>query len=369
MLELNDFDYYLPKNLIAQFPVKPRSSSRLLVLNRKKRTLEHKHFYDLPDYVNDLDCVVLNDTRVFPVRLIGINKRNNKKIEILLLSVTSSRDEKELKSFTYLENPSVRRVFECLAKPAKYLQEKDKIFFGNKELEAEVLSKGKFVKLKLFLNNNNLKEIIQKIGQVPLPPYIKRRPVYEDQESYQTVYAKQEGAVAAPTAGLHFTKDLLEELKAKGIDIAYLTLHTSYGTFAPVRIQNLRRHKMYEEYFSISKECVCLVNKAKKNKGRIFSVGTTTCRALETAAINSKIKEVRGKTNLFIYPPYEFKVVDALITNFHLPKTTLLMLVAAFCQGDMLEPRAGLEFLMKAYQEAIKEKYRFYSYGDAMLII
>ncbi len=352
MLKLNDFDYHLPQDLIAQFPARPRPSSRLLILNRKQKTLEHKRFYNLPDYVNFGDAVVLNDTKVFPARLLGRIAKNNRQVELLLLRETETS------------------VFECLAKPAKYIREKDKIFFGNGKLEVKVLAKNKFIKVKILCKNrDDLKKKIQEIGQVPLPPYIKRQPVAEDKEDYQTVYARREGAVAAPTAGLHFTRQLLKKLKAKNANVTYLTLHAGYGTFAPVRDDDFKKHEMHEESFTISKECAGVVNQAKEKEKKVFVVGTTTCRALESAAFRGEIRNVSGRTNLFIYPPYNFEIADALITNFHLPKTTLLMLTAAFCQKDVLDPRSGLNFLMRAYKEAIGKKYRFYSYGDAMLII
>ncbi len=352
MLKLNDFNYHLPKNLIAQFPARPRLSSRLLVLNRKQKTLEHKHFYNLPDYINFGDTVALNDTKVFPARLLGRIAKNNKRVELLLLKETETS------------------VFECLAKPAKYIQEKDRIFFGNGKLEVKVLAKNKFIKVKILCKNrDDLKKKIQEIGQVPLPPYIKRQPIGEDKEDYQTVYARREGAVAAPTAGLHFTHQLLKKLKSKNVNITYLTLHTGYGTFAPVRNDDFKKHEIHEESFVISRECSGVINRTKKNKKRVFVVGTTTCRALESAAFRGEIRNINGRTNLFIYPPYNFEIVDALITNFHLPKTTLLMLTSAFCQEGASGPRSGLDFLMRAYKEAIERKYRFYSYGDAMLII
>ncbi len=352
MLKLNDFDYHLPQDLIAQFPARPRPSSRLLILNRKQKTLEHKRFYNLPDYINFEDAVVLNDTKVFPARFIGRIAKNNRQVELLLLRETETS------------------IFECLAKPAKYIREKDQIFFGNGKLEVEVLAKNKFIKVKMLCKNrDDLKKKIQEIGQVPLPPYIKRQPVAEDKENYQTVYARCEGAVAAPTAGLHFTHQLLRKLKAKNVNVTYLTLHTGYGTFAPVRDDDFKQHEMHEEYFAISKECAGVVNRAKEREKKVFVVGTTTCRALESAAFSGEVRNVSGRTNLFIYPSYDFEIADALITNFHLPKTTLLMLTAAFCQEDALDSRSGLNFLMRAYKEAIGKKYRFYSYGDAMLII
>lgn len=354
MLKLSDFDFYLPKELIAQFPAKPRNSSKLLVLNRGEKTLEHKYFSALPDYISAGDAMVLNDTKVYPARLFGTNNTNQKRIEILLL--------KELED----------SVFECLVKPSKYIKEKDRLVFGEGKLEAEILSKASFVKIKLSCSGmDNLKNIIREIGKVPLPPYIKREPVVQDLEDYQTIYAREEGAVAAPTAGLHFTPDLLAEIENKKVRVARLTLHTGYGTFAPVREENPQEHKMHGEYFSVSQKCADLINETRKNGKKVFAVGTTTTRALESAALTGGkgLKETGGETELFIYPPYNFKIVDALVTNFHLPKTTLLMMVAAFCQDGMRGNTDGVALLKQAYEEAVKLKYRFYSYGDAMLII
>lgn len=353
MLTLNDFDFYLPLDLIAQFPLKPRNSSRLLVLDRREKTFEHKQFSALLDYISDGDVVVLNDTKVYPARLFGVNSANQKKIETLLLKKAGGL------------------VFECLVKPFKHIKEKDRLIFGDGKLAAEVLSKSKFVKMEFFCaSENELRNIIGEIGKVPLPPYIKREPVAEDIQDYQTVYAKEEGAVAAPTAGLHFTQDLLRGIENKRVHIAPLTLHTGYGTFAPVMAENIQEHKMHGEYFSISQRCADLINEAKRNKKRVFAVGTTTCRALESAVNKDGVlEETSGETELFIYPPYDFKVVDVMVTNFHLPKTTLLMMVAAFCQYGMSGSADGVAFLKQAYEEAVREKYRFYSYGDAMLIV
>jgi S-adenosylmethionine:tRNA ribosyltransferase-isomerase len=351
MLKLSDFDYHLPKDFIAQFPARPRASSRLLVLNRKKNTFEHKYFYNLPEYINSQDVLVLNDTKVYPARLFAINTRSNKEIELLLL--------KELEA----------SVFECLVRPARNIKEKDELVFDKGRLKAIVLSKEKFVKIKMnCADNRKIKNLIQEIGKVPLPPYIKREPIEADYRDYQTVYAKSVGAVAAPTAGLHFTPELLKEIKKKAA-IPYLTLHTGYGTFAPVREEEIEKHKIHKEYFSIPKECAHAVNQAKQGQKRVFAVGTTTCRALESTVFEDTLKNTSAETGLFIYPPYNFKVVDALITNFHLPRTTLLMLVAAFCQVDLRSAKEAVELLMRVYKEAVREKYRFYSYGDAMLII
>lgn len=353
MLTLSDFDYYLPKELIAQYPVKPRSSSRLLVLNRKTEKIKHDFFYNLPEYLNPSDTIVLNNTKVYPARLLGVNEGNGKKIEVFLL-----------------QNAGTRSLFECLLKPSRHVQEKDSIVFGNGILKAEILTKRKRILVNLTApGGQSVKNLIQKIGHMPLPPYIKRAADESDKKDYQTVYARQSGAVAAPTAGLHFTDDLLSGLKEKGVNIAALTLHTGYGTFAPVRTESFYEHQMHKENFSISKTCVDIINRTKAGQKRVFAAGTTTARALEASAGGGKVKVIRGETNIFIYPPYKFKIADALITNFHLPKTTLLLMVAAFCQGNNDSERFGINLLRHAYQVAIKEKYRFYSYGDAMLII
>jgi len=352
MLKLNNFDYHLPKNLIAQFPANPRPSSRLLILNRGQKTLEHKRFYDLSDYVDVGDALILNNTKVFPARFFGEIAKSGRRMELLLL--------RETEPF----------VFQCMGRPSKHIQEGDEVVFGNGKLKAKVLSKNKFLKVEMLCRDRDvLEKKIWEIGTMPLPPYIKRRAVCEDREAYQTVYAKCVGAVAAPTAGLHFTYELLKQLEAKNINMEYLTLHTGYGTFAPVRNDDIKEHKMHEEFFSISESCADVVNKTKKNKKRIFAVGTTTLRALEASCAGGNVRDVSGRTDLFIYPPHNFKIVDALITNFHLPKTTLLMLAAAFCGENSSDVHSGLNFLMQAYSQAIEMKYRFYSYGDAMLII
>ncbi|MFH1856046.1 MAG: tRNA preQ1(34) S-adenosylmethionine ribosyltransferase-isomerase QueA [Candidatus Omnitrophota bacterium] len=351
-MKLSNFDYNLPKELIAQFPAEPRGSSRLLVLNRKTQSIQHKSFSDLPDYIEQEDTLVLNDTKVYPARLYGINTRNSKEIELLLL-----REEKEA-------------VFKCLAKPSKHINTGDRLIFKDKRITAEVLGREKFLEVKFHCAPlENLRNIIWEIGEMPLPPYIKRDTVKNDSETYQTIYAKSEGAVAAPTAGLHFTESLLRKVKNSGAKLTYLTLHTGYGTFSPVREDDVKQHKMHAEYFSISEESASLINETKKKGNRIFAVGTTTCRALESAVVNGRLEAKEGETEIFIYPPYDFKIVNAVVTNFHLPKTTLLMMISAFCQGNSSDIKDGVKFLMNAYEEAVREKYRFYSYGDAMLII
>lgn len=342
-MKLSDFDYRLPQKMIAQYPLGQRDKSRMLILDRESGRIQHRHFYNLPDYLNKNDAVVLNDTKVFKARLIGNRRNYTGKIELLLL--------KEGKKHT----------FECLAKPAKKLGIGTELEFDNGNLKAQVIDAKDEIRFIKF-NNSNLSHF-NKIGLVPLPPYIKRIPQPEDETRYQAIYAKRLGAVAAPTAGLHFTDLVIDKIRNKGAKIVYLTLHVGYGTFKPVDIDDIRKHKMHSEYFEISKESACKINRAKQNNGKILAVGSTACRALESVVIlqNTKyeIRDTKNSTDLFIYPGYHFKIADMLLTNFHLPRTTLLMLVCAF---------AGYNNVMKAYREAIKQKYRFYSYGDCMLI-
>jgi len=330
MLRLSDFDYYLPKNLIAQYPLKERDLARLLVLNRKKQTIEHRVFRDIIDYLNPDDILVLNNTKVLSCRLRG-NRLTGGKVEVLLLKRKSGL------IFNSLIKPSRIRIGEKIifngTKVSGIISDKNEITFKAKDIDA-----------------------VYKLGVTPLPPYIKREPQDLDNIFYQTVYAKREGAVASPTAGLHFTQELIAKIKSQGVNVTYLTLHVGIATFRPVRVDDIRKHKMEPEYFEISDGASKLIKKTKVEKGRIFAVGTTSCRALETYA--SGIKE--GQTNLFIYPGYKFKFTDCLLTNYHLPRTTLFMLVCAF---------AGKKLIKKAYQEAIDKNYRFYSYGDAVLII
>jgi len=337
-MKLSDFNYTLPKELIAQYPREQRDKSRMLVLDRKTGRIEHRRFYELPDYISKPDAVVFNDTKVFKARLIGRRIGYTGKIELLLLREKNSG------------------VLECLAKPARKLVTGSKLEFGNGKLTALVVDKKDeacFVKFSIF----------NKIGLLPLPPYIKRKPQPEDEIRYQTIYAKSSGAVAAPTAGLHFTTSVMDKIKNKGIKIAYITLHVGYDTFRPVKVENIEEHRMYKEYFEIQKEAADEINKIRQEKGKILAVGTTTCRALESATVlritNYELRTTKRETDLFMFPGYHFKTIDMLLTNFHLPKTTLLMLTCAF---------GGHDNVMKAYQEAIEKKYRFYSYGDCMLI-
>ena len=341
-MDINQFDYKLPKELIAQTPLKERSSSRLLILNKNNGNIKHEVFSNIINYLHEGDVLVLNDTKVIPARLIGSKEETNAVIEILLL--------KDLGLDTW----------ECLAKPCKRLKIGTIVSFGNGELKAKVIEKlnDGIVHVKL-LYSGILMEILDKLGTMPLPPYIHEK--LEDQSRYQTVYAKYEGSAAAPTAGLHFTKELLKEIENKGIIITYVTLHVGLGTFRPVEVENILDHKMHSEFYVMSEETANILNKAKKEGRRIVAVGTTSTRTLETIATNNNglFKQCSGNTDIFIYPGYKFKAIDALITNFHLPKSTLVMLVSAL---------AGKDNILYAYNEAIKEKYRFFSFGDAMFI-
>lgn len=361
-MKISDFDYNLPKELIAQYPSEKRDGSRLLVLHKDSGKIEHRIFRDIVTYFKKDDLLVLNNTKVVPARLTG-RKETGGRVEALLLSVQGSR-------LTSAQNTPVSDIsaqgneYEVLLKPARGCRVGSKLIFGNGELRAEVSRIEAGRRFLRFECNGNLKESLGKFGEIPLPPYIKRGNVALDRERYQTIYAERQGAIAAPTAGLHFTKEILGIISNKGVDIGYVTLHVGYGTFKPVKSEDITAHKMEKEYFEIDN---ALLQKLKTKKGRTIAVGTTTCRALETAAAKFALRPrpassfgSSGWTGLFIYPPYEFKAIGALLTNFHLPRTTLLMLVSAFC---------GRGFLFRAYKEAIDKKYRFYSYGDAMLII
>ena len=341
-MNIEEFDYDLPKELIAQTPLKNRSASKLLILNKNNGNIKHEVFSNIIDYLEKGDVLVLNNTKVIPARLIGEKEDTKAVIEILLL--------KDLGEDTW----------ECLAKPGKRLKIGTIVSFGNGELKCRIDEKLEdgIVHVKL-LYDGILMEILDKLGTMPLPPYIHEK--LEDQSRYQTVYAKISGSAAAPTAGLHFTKELLKEIENKGIIITYVTLHVGLGTFRPVEVDNILDHKMHSEYYIMSEETANILNKAKEENRRIVAVGTTSTRTLEAVASdnNGIFKECSGNTNIFIYPGYKFKAIDALITNFHLPKSTLVMLVSAL---------AGRENVHKAYNEAIKEKYRFFSFGDSMFI-
>lgn len=340
-MKLEDFNFYLPEELIAQVPLKKRDTSKLLVINRQENNHEHKQFFDIIDYLKTGDTLVLNNTRVMPARLFGEKEDTQAAIEVLLLKNT------------------IETNWECLVKPAKRVKEGTIINFGNimKAECTEVLPDG-FRHFK-FIFDGIFQERLDELGTMPLPPYIKER--LSDKERYQTVYSKEVGSSAAPTAGLHFTKELLEKIQNKGINITYLTLHVGLGTFRPVVVENIEDHNMHSEFYTISKETADIINATKEKGGRVISVGTTSTRTLETVARdnNGKIVESSGWTNIFIYPGFEFKMVDALITNFHLPKSSLIMLVSAFYNR---------ESMLKLYNVAVENKYRFFSFGDAMFI-
>jgi len=343
-VKVSEFDYGLPKELIAKFPAEPRDSSRLLVLDRRTGKLEHRIFREIVNYLEEGDLLVINDTKVIPARLFG-NLETGAKVELLL---------------TRQIEPN---LWEVMARPARKLKKGKRIVFDG-ELSAKVIDyagEGKRIVEFQLLGDKSFMEKLEEIGHVPLPPYIEREEREEDREKYQTVFARREGAVAAPTAGLHFTDELIKKLKEKGIIIKPVTLHVGPGTFKPVKVENVEEHRMdYETYF-IPEETAEAIRKVKERGKRVVAVGTTVVRTLESASDEKgNVKPGEGTTNLFIYPGYKFKVIDALITNFHLPKSTLLMLVSAF---------AGKERVLNAYREAVKMGYRFYSYGDAMLII
>ncbi|MBC5787424.1 tRNA preQ1(34) S-adenosylmethionine ribosyltransferase-isomerase QueA [Clostridium facile] len=341
-MKTSDFYFDLPQELIAQTPIEPRDHSRMLVLSRETGEITHKHFYDVIDYLNEGDTLIVNDSRVLPARIYGEKVDTGSKIEFLLL------EQKQ------------QDVWEILCKPGKKAKPGVRFNFHNL-LEAEVLEVledgNRIVK---FHYEGNFFHILDQIGQMPLPPYITEK--LQDQERYQTVYSHEVGSAAAPTAGLHFTKELMEKIRQKGVNIAAVTLHVGLGTFRPVKVDDVTKHKMHSEHYEISPKTAELIRKTKQNGKRVFAVGTTSCRTLESVgtAHNGEIVAEDGYTDIFIYPGYQFKVIDGLITNFHLPESTLIMLVSAF---------AGYDSIMNAYQTAVKEKYRFFSFGDAMMIV
>ena len=342
-MKLEEFDFYLPEELIAQTPLLKRDTSKLLTINRKENTYEHKVFSDIIDYFNPGDTLVLNNTRVMPARLYGQKKDTGAAIEVLLLK------NKE------------HNMWECLVKPAKRIKVGSIVSFGDGIMEAEcvkVLDDG--FRYFEFKYEGIFQERLDELGTMPLPPYIKER--LTDKERYQTVYSKEVGSSAAPTAGLHFTNELLEQIKSKGVNIVYLTLHVGLGTFRPVSVENIEDHDMHSEYYTLNEEAAKVINDTKKNGGKVFSVGTTSTRTLETIARDNdgKIVPASGWTNIFIYPGFEFKCVDGLITNFHLPKSSLIMLVSAFYNREKV---------LELYDIAVENKYRFFSFGDAMIII
>ena len=354
---LSDYDYNLPEELIAQMPADKRENSRMMVLNRKDRTISHKHFYDIVDLLDKNTLLVMNNTKVLPARLIG-HKDTGAKIEVFLLKQAENNNER---------SQNQQHLWDVLIKPSKRVKP-DTIIKISDELSVKAIKRlednGEWL-VKLIYEGDNVLDILHRNGQIPLPPYIERKIPNEDLkkldfERYQTVYAKDEGSVAAPTAGLHFTKEILQKLEDKGVELAYVTLNVGLGTFRPVQCENVEQHKMHSETFEISQKAAEQINKAKSKGKKIVAVGTTTVRTLETAFQKyGCIKACHDHSELFIYPPYEFKVIDNLITNFHLPKSTLLMLVSAL---------AGKDFIFEAYKEAIENKYRFFSYGDCMYI-
>src|SRR5690554_7485935 len=349
-MKLSNYNFELPEELLAEYPAENRDESRLMVLNRKERTIEHKMFKDIIDYFEEDDVLVTNNTKVFPARLYGHKEKTGARIEVFLL--------RELNSET--------RLWDVLVDPARKIRIGNKLYLGEDDsLVAEVIdnttSRGRTLR---FLYDGTYEEFrakLHELGETPIPKYISRDVVTEDEERYQTIYATEEGAVAAPTAGLHFSKHLLKRLEIKGIDFAKITLHIGLGTFNPVEVEDLSKHKMDSEELFITQEACDIVNKAKENKKKICAVGTTSMRALESSvSSNRTLNTFEGWTNKFIFPPYDFSIADCMITNFHMPKSTLMMMVSAF---------TGHDLMLKAYDKTVKEKYKFYSYGDAMLIL
>lgn len=345
-MNINDFDYHLPEELIAQQPADKRDFSRLLVVHRDTGEIEHKHFYDVLDYLNPGDCLVMNNSKVLPARLFGTKAETGAKVEFLLIKRLHGD------------------VWESMVKPGKRLKPGDSVIFSD-DFKADIIDYGEDgTRIVEFKYNGIFMERLEELGKMPLPPYIERESVLSDKDRYQTVYCKEEGSVAAPTAGLHFTEELLEKAKAKGVKLAYVTLHVGIGTFRPVKCENIEDHQMHFEEYEITQENADIINETKAAGGRIVSVGTTSTRTMESAAVEKDGKYVMeagsDSTGIFIYPGYEFKIIDSLITNFHLPKSTLLMLISALYNR---------EDILRVYETAVKEEYRFFSYGDAMIII
>jgi len=341
-MKTSDFYYDLPEELIAQTPLEPRDSSRLMVLHKKTGEIEHRHFYDILDYLNEGDCLIMNDSRVLPARIYGVKDETNANVEFLLLNCIEGKK------------------WEALAKPGKRAKIGTSFSFGDGLMHCKVidiLDDGN--RILEFECEGSFYENLDKLGQMPLPPYIHEK--LKDKERYQTVYSREIGSAAAPTAGLHFTKELMKKAQEKGVKIGFVTLHVGLGTFRPVKVDDVTKHKMHSEHYEMSEETANLINETHKNGGRVFCVGTTSCRTVESVAKREgEIKASDGMTDIFIYPGFEFKAMDCLITNFHLPESTLIMLVSAF---------AGYDNIMNAYNTAVAEKYRFFSFGDAMLIV
>lgn len=349
-MKLSNFNFNLPKELLAEYPVENRDESRLMVVNRKTKTIEHKLFKDILDYFDEGDVMVLNNTKVFPARLYGNKEKTGARIEVFLLRELNNE----------------QRLWDVLVDPARKIRIGNKLYFGDDDsLVAEVIdnttSRGRTLRFLYDGSYEEFRNKLSELGETPIPKYINREVVPEDAERYQTIYAKEEGAVAAPTAGLHFSKHLLKRLEIKGVDFAEITLHVGLGTFNPVEVEDLSKHKMDSEELIITQKACDVVNKAKVNKRKVCAIGTTTMRAMESSVSSQKtLNPYVGWTNKFIFPPYDFSVADCMVTNFHTPKSTLLMMISAFMGHDLMR---------KAYDEAIKEGYRFYSYGDAMLIL
>ncbi len=340
-MNTEEFDYYLPEELIAQHPLTDRAAARFMTINKETGEVGHDYFYNVKNYLKPGDCLVLNDTRVIPARLYGVKEGTGAAMEFLLLTRRSTNE------------------WEVILKPGRRAKEGVRVIFGEGKLVAEikeVLDNGN--RVVEFFYEGLFENVLEELGEMPLPPYITAK--LEDKEMYQTVYSKNEGSAAAPTAGLHFTPELLKEIEEMGVKLAFLTLHVGLGTFRPVKVDNVEEHKMHSEYYVVTEECAKIVNETIDNGGRVISVGTTSCRTLESAAENGRLKASSGWTDIFIYPGYKFKITNALITNFHLPKSTLIMLVSAL---------ADKEKILNAYNIAVKERYRFFSFGDAMFIL
>ncbi len=364
-MEVKDFYYDLPEELIAQDPLEKRDNSRFMVIHRDTGEIEHRRFHDVIEYLNAGDCLVINDTKVIPARLLGEKEETGAAIEVLLLKDASDRYQAPLNS------SKNTRVWECLVTPGKKLKPGARVVFGKDEETGEALLSAEVIdtveegnRIIRFEYDGIWEEVLDKLGEMPLPPYITHK--LQDKNRYQTVYAKHEGSAAAPTAGLHFTEELLKQIEEKGVKIARLTLHVGLGTFRPVKVEKIEDHHMHTEYYELSQEAADIINETRRNGGRVISVGTTSTRTLETVGTLQEIDSTKdiqpssGWTNIFIYPGYEFKIVDSLITNFHLPESTLIMLVSAFYNR---------ESVMDAYKEAVEQKYRFFSFGDSMILL
>ena len=349
-MKLSHFQFHLPTELLAEYPTENRDESRLMVVNRKTKTIEHKLFKDIIDYFDDGDVMILNNTKVFPARMYGNKEKTGARIEVFLLRELNSE----------------QRLWDVLVDPARKIRIGNKLYFGDDDsLVAEVIdnttSRGRTLRFLYDGSYEEFREKLVELGETPIPKYITREVTPEDAERYQTIYAKEEGAVAAPTAGLHFSKHLLKRLEIKGIDFAEVTLHVGLGTFNPVEVEDLSKHKMDSEELIITQKACDIINQAKARKSKVCCIGTTSMRAIESSVSSQRtLNPFTGWTNKFIFPPYDFSIADCMVTNFHTPKSTLLMMISAFCGHDLMK---------KAYEEAVKEKYRFYSYGDAMLII